>query len=150
MQELMLALLLWVNQNTDIAYDPAAGLPNIELVEERELAVLIFDGKVPAFLSAEDLHNISAQIEAIYHPASRTIFVRKGLDLDTIYGKSAVVHELVHFVQYQQGHNHEVPCVNALELDAYDAQAVYLTQHGEAPRFDEFTVGLRSLCQPGF
>ena len=89
---------------------------------------------------------MTEHIEALYHPDSNSIYVRRGVDLTTNYGKSALVHELVHFLQYQHGMERKVACVNALEKDAYRVQAAYLRQKGEQPGFDGFTIIARSMC----
>ena len=146
MKEVMLGLLLWVSQNTGLIYDTQVGLPEVKQVDSRQLAVLLFKGQIPAYLSPKDLHGMTEHIEALYDPDTKTIFVRNGVDLNSVYGKSALVHELVHFVQYQQGINRNVACTNALEKDAYRAQAAYLRHKGQELKIDGFTIAARSIC----
>lgn len=146
MNELMFGLLLWVNQNTAFNYDGSAGMPDVQRVDVRTLSTLMFKGDTSAALSPRNLRIVSEQIEAIYHPETKTIYVRNSVDLDTVYGKSALVHELVHYIQYQQSKHTQVACINALEKDAYHVQSAYLRDKGEEPRVDDFTVAVRSLC----
>lgn len=146
MKEVLLGLLLWIGQNTSLVPEDHTVLPDVRSVEFHELAGLLFNGKIPAYLSATDLDKMIGQVEAIYYPPTKTIYVRKGLDLDSVHGRSALVHELIHFIQYQQGVDRQVPCINALENEAYRVQAIYMRQNGEQPEFDDFTVATRGLC----
>jgi hypothetical protein len=146
MKELLTGLLLWIGQNTGMVYDVNDGLPQVKQVESRELAALMFKGGVPAYISPADLRRMTEQVEATYRPDTRTIYVRRGVDLASVHGRGALVHELVHFIQYQNGMHRKVVCTKALEADAYRAQAVYLKQHGAEPAFDELTIIGRSMC----
>jgi hypothetical protein len=146
MKEVMLGLLLWISQNTGLVYDGEGGLPEVKQVEARKIATLFFKEQIPAYLSPTDVQRITEHIEAIYHPDTRTVYVRHGVDLTSTYGKSTLLHELVHFLQYQNGVDRKVACVNALEKDAYRAQAAYLRQKGMEPPVDGFTIIGRSMC----
>jgi hypothetical protein len=146
MKEVLLGLLLWISQNTGLVYDGEGGLPEVKQVEARTLATLFFKDQIPAYLSPTDVQRMTEHIEAIYHPDSKTIYVRNGVDMTSIDGKSTLVHELVHFLQYQNGIDRKVACVNALERDAYRAQAAYLRQKGREPMVDGFTIIGRSMC----
>jgi hypothetical protein len=146
MKEVLLGLLLWISQNTGIVYDGEGGLPEVKQVDSRTLAVTFFKGHIPAYLSPIDVQRMTEHIEALYHPDSNVIYVRRGVDLTTISGKGTLVHELVHFLQYQRGAERQVACVNALEKDAYRAQAAYMRQKGKEPEVDGFTILARSMC----
>jgi hypothetical protein len=145
-KEVLLGLLLWISQNTGMVYDGEGGLPEVKRVDSRQLATLFFKGQVPAYLSPIEVQRMTEHIEALYHPDTKIIYVRKSVDLTSTYGKSALVHELVHFLQYQRGIERKVSCVNALEKDAYRVQAAYLRQKGEEPTVDGFTIVARSMC----
>jgi hypothetical protein len=146
MKEILTGLLLWIVQNTALVYDANDGLPQVEQVEPRELAVLIFKGEIPAYVSQVDLNRAAEHLEATYRPDTRTIYVRRGIDLASVHGRGVLVHELVHFIQYQQGMHRKVVCANALEEAAYRAQAAYLRQGGVEPVFDGMTIVGRSMC----
>lgn len=146
MKELLTGLLLWIGQNTGMVYDVNDGLPQVKQVEPDKLVALRFNGKVPAQVSLVDRRHAAERIEAMYHPDTRTIYVRRGVDLTSVDGRGALVHELVHFIQYKKGVHHKVVCPNALEKDAYRAQAAYLEENGVEPAFDAFTVIVRSTC----
>jgi len=68
------------------------------------------------------------------------------LDPNTAYGKSVLLHELVHFVQFETGVAETVECRNALEKDAYELQKIFMTGHDLQPEFNDFTVAMRSTC----
>lgn len=146
MKEVLLGLLLWISQNTGMVYDGEGGIPEVKPVDSRQLASLFFKGQIPAYLSPIEVQRMTEHIEALYHPDTKVIYVRKGVDLTSTYGKSALVHELVHFLQYQRGANRKVACVNALEKDAYRVQAAYLRHKGVEPAVDGFTIIARSMC----
>jgi hypothetical protein len=69
------------------------------------------------------------------------------VNLESAYGRSIVVHELIHFLQNVHQHHVQVNCGNALEKDAYFIQADYMRAHQLVPPFTEFTVRMRSLCE---
>ncbi len=143
MEELMLTLLLWINQNTGLNYDVDDGLPAVVRLEQRQLARQILERTT----GASEFKSLESVIVAYYDNEHRTIYLGESIDPDTVYGKSALLHELVHFVQYRQGVADRAPCIAALERTAYRLQARYLQTHGREPPFDEFSVAVRSLCQ---
>lgn len=67
---------------------------------------------------------------AAYSPATGTIGLSSTLDPASPLGKSYVLHELVHAYQVAEGLHRSVPCIAALEGEAYTAQAAYLRDHG--------------------
>ena len=85
-----------------------------------------------------------------YFPATGHIELAPELDLDTVYGRSFLVHELVHAYQYATGVQRSVACYDQLEYDAYQVQAAYLRANGEADRGARLAVlgVLLSAC-PG-
>ncbi len=142
MKSLLVASLLWINQNTGIRYDVALGLPTVQRVSQEVLASERYGGE----LSRSETDGIKSEIAALYDHKNKRILVGDYVDFDTVHGRSALVHELVHFIQYEKGVAAEAPCVRSLERDAYRIQSRYLKQHGLVPEFDEFTVAVRSLC----
>lgn len=134
MKEVLLGLLLWISQNSGLVYDGEGGMPEVKQVDSRSLAVLLFKDRIPAYMSPIDVQRMTEHIEAIYHPDTKTIYVRRGVDLTSVYGKSTLVHELAHFLQYQNGHDRKVACVNALEKEAYRLQGAYLRHKGQIGR----------------
>ncbi len=146
MKALLISLILWINQNSTLDYDPTAGLPRVVKTSPETLVSTLFNDNIPKHLSAKDLNKVKADVVAIYHSDRKIVYLRDNVDTGSEFGKAALVHELVHFVQYQTGENERVRCTAELERDAYDIQRIYMKQHGLEPEFDEFTVIMRSMC----
>lgn len=146
MKALVITLILWINQNSIFDHQLNGTLPQVKQVSADQLISAMLDNNVLKNISAADLDAVREDVAAIYHPGHNTIYLRENIDLSTDYGKSALVHELIHFIQYQNGQHHSVPCIAALEREAYKIQRIYMEQHGVAPDFDKFTVAMRSLC----
>lgn len=144
MKETVFALLLWISQHS--AFAPVPDAPAVIQVDADTLVTLFFRHGVPASLSAVDRTDLKASLIAVYRDDSRTIYVSERVDLASAAGQAVLVHELVHFLQYEQGMEHTVPCTQALERDAYTIQAAYMSAHGLKPEFDNFTVAVRSMC----
>ncbi len=66
-----------------------------------------------------------------FMPETGGIELAPDLDLTTYYGKSYLLHELVHAAQYANCAQNHVACVAALEAEAYGVQARYLMQVGD-------------------
>jgi hypothetical protein len=65
-----------------------------------------------------------------YFPDTGRIELAPDLDLKTAYGKSFLLHEMVHAAQFAVGTDQLVPCPAALEAEAYRIQAGYLREAG--------------------
>ncbi|MEJ2157865.1 MAG: hypothetical protein P8X96_21250 [Desulfobacteraceae bacterium] len=148
MEALLLTLLLWINQNTQFDYSAANGLPAIEAAEQMTLAELMIDdeAELAGNRHTASFQNFVNQLEAVYDHDRNRILVSGRINWDSPYGRSVIVHELVHFIQYRQGVQDQVACLNALEKDAYEAQALYMAAHDIPMNFDKLTVALRSMC----
>ncbi len=63
-----------------------------------------------------------------YFPENDTIALARDVDLSTVFGKSVLLHEMVHMAQHQRD---DIPnCVGRLESEAYFIQGIYLSEHG--------------------
>ena len=82
---------------------------------------------------------------AAYSPARHEILLHEEADLDSVVGRSYLVHELVHAHQFAAGVHHDAPCTGTLEGEAYRVQARYLRKHGA--RDAAFTTQLLGLLQ---
>jgi len=85
-----------------------------------------------------------------YLPASGQIELAPDLDLSTAFGRSFLLHELVHAAQYRSGAEASVICLAELEAEAYLVQAGYLRSHGlrEDATMMRVFAGLLGQC-PG-
>ena len=78
--------------------------------------------------------------DALYEVETATIYLSDRIDLNTAYGQSVLLHELVLHVQHQMDLD-EIACgYSFVEDDAYTVQAEYLKQHG-----DEAWEAIRTL-----
>jgi hypothetical protein len=155
MEQLLIILLLWIGQHSDFDYHPDMGLPNVEQVTQRKLAHIYVgdedsvgnNNNTQGFLSEEAYQSLAAGLEAVYAADKNTIYLGEKIDIKTDYGRSVLVHELIHFLQNTHQHHTQVACGNALEKDAYFIQADYMKEHNIPPPFTRFTVMMRSLCE---
>ena len=70
--------------------------------------------------------------DALYEVETATIYLSDRVDLNTAYGRSVLLHELVHHVQYQMDLDAIACGYTFVEGDAYSVQADYLEQHDDA------------------
>ncbi len=148
MEALLLTLLLWINQHTHFDYDADKGLPTVMSADQITLAALIIndDEELRENKNTFSFQNFANQLEAVYDHRHQRILVSSKIEWNSPYGRSVLVHELVHFIQYKNGEQDQVGCLNALERDAYEVQALYMEAHGVPKNFDTLTVALRSMC----
>lgn len=151
MEALVIALIIWINQHSQFEYDPHHGLPAIRQAEQMALAAVIVDDEAEL---KKDQYTVSFQdfvdqLVGVYDHRQKTILISSKIDIQSPYARSIIVHELVHFIQYQQEVNRKVDCLNALERDAYDIQAYYMDAYHIPKPFDKVTIALRSMCGGG-
>lgn len=65
-----------------------------------------------------------------FFPETGRIELAPDLDLNTAYGQSFLLHEMVHAAQFAAGADRTAPCPAALEAEAYRVQAVFLRRAG--------------------
>ena len=140
MNELTLALLMWIGSHTPLAYENTP-LPIVATASQEQLHNIRFRDNVSEGIDADALTTVG-----VYVFEERKIYLWKDFDFTTIRGRAALVHELVHYLQYEQGMHETVDCTAQLELAAYKAEAEYLKQHGKTPKFDGMHMVLSSMC----
>ena len=90
------------------------------------------------------------QPSAVYLPTDNVILVGPGVDLSSPLGRSYLVHELLHALQFQAGDPDREPCLGVLEAEAYHAQSAYLKGEGldeEALLFRSYGLVMASCAQ---
>lgn len=140
MKELVASLLVWISANTPLAWQPGHA-PQVMQVSRAEIVRTAFEGRLPRGMNFSRL-----KIVGLYQFRERNVYMVDTLDLDTVRGRAALVHELVHYLQYQAGTHEQVACKNELEPTAYAAQALYLAQNGVDPGFTSHHVESVSTC----
>ena len=140
MTELTLALLLWIDSNTSLKYSDSP-LPSIEIASMERLHEIRYRDDVSEGIDSETSNTVG-----VYVFEERKIYLWEKFDLHSIDGKAALVHELVHYIQYETGMNETADCTEQLEFAAYRAEGEFLKQHGVKPKFDGMHVMLASMC----
>ena len=111
-------LIAFVSAETD--YAELAVCPRIVSVDS---------GLLLSSMSFSDPENQNEPL-AVYLPIENTIRVSTEVDLNSPMGRSFLVHELVHALQFQSGAASSTPCLGALEEEAYRLQAGFLERAG--------------------
>ena len=122
--ELVSGLLGWINNHSTFKYD-IDNIPKIKKVSAIEIAKVAFGGELPAAIDAKSLN-----IFGLYNFNEKTVYLLDSIDLETNHGKGILLHELVHYLQYQTGVDKNAKCKNELESLAYVLEAKFLeSQH---------------------
>lgn len=116
-------------------------IPEIKVLPQAEINALSAKGK-------------KLNLEGLYIYGHNTIYLSESVDLDTVYGTSVLLHELVHHVQMNVGLDKVAPCHTALETQAHEMQAKYLVANGYAADSKEvadleFAAVVMGMCKPG-
>jgi hypothetical protein len=115
------ALLLWINANS--GYEYAGDPPHITTTDPENLAHMIL-GEI-AWIP----ERAKSGLKGLYVVDTQTIWLRDDFDPQRQEDLSHLVHELVHFLQYQQGDAQRLACGRELEIEAYNIQNRYLSTH---------------------
>lgn len=122
------ALLNWLvlNANMDIKT-----IPTIAVVSRSRMIAL----------SGRDVYGL-------YDRQNKTIYLLEDLDLEEYFGKSVLLHELVHHYQQESGLITSYLCIIESERLAYETQRSYLLSHKqELPaELGKFNILMRSTC----
>lgn len=140
MKEMLVSLLMWISAETGIPYKEQA-LPEVALVSAEALVRIQFNGDLP-----ENYDPRTTAYLGLYDHKRNRIYVLRDLDFDSVYGRSVLVHELVHYLQYSAGLEDKVMCQRQLEELAYVTQETYLMQNNHPVPFSTLDVFYRSLC----
>ena len=140
MKELVSILLLWISSHSQLVYE-GSNLPEVIQVSKKELVNEMYEGNPPFALN---INRISAI--GLYNFKKGNIYLLDSLDLDTTKGRSFLLHEVVHFLQYELGIEKKFSCKNQLEPLAYKLQAKYLIENGESFNISNRHIDRVSTC----
>lgn len=129
MADIISALLLWIGTHT--SYAVGQFHPNVAMVEPYRLCRLY---GVPNQELCRDL-----KLKGIYDK-DYTIYLRYDFEPDNVEDRARLLHELVHWVQWSNGHNEKTQCMGQLEVEAYELQDQWRAQFGLKARRDAFTL----------
>lgn len=133
-------LMDWVKTQVQ-SLDVNLELPGVKRVNAKEMVQVAYGKDLPKAMSEKNL-----QIYGLYNYKNETIYLLDSIDLNSEKGKSILLHELVHYLQYQNGHDERVSCKNELEKLAYGLEARYLKEHGQRVDFSPYHVRRVSRC----
>lgn len=140
MKELLVSLLMYISQQSGLQYS-GDNVPMIQFVSRTQLVSLQFQGDVPSGFDAR-----TSGAVGLYNHMDDTIYLVHSIDEESVYGKSVLVHELVHYLQYQNNRYDSAECIEKLEPLAYKLQNQYLKDNGMTPLFDKKHIFFASLC----
>lgn len=135
MTNLILSLLVWLGMNTD--YDIDIALPNIVMTEPYNMC---------SAYGINDMGKCKAARLMGFYDKDTTIYLRISFNQTDLQDKSRLIHELVHYLQWSNG-RHMTECLGRLEVEAYELQDQWRTEHGLKPVMDEFRkIMLNASC----
>lgn len=140
LEQLAGKLLGWLNEHTAYEYN-VEHIPDIKTVSTRQIAEVAFGGKLPQAVNAENLN-----IYGLYNFNEHAIYLLDSIDLNTVEGKGILLHELVHYMQYQMGEDKSVDCKNELESLAYVLEAKFLESAGHHHNITGAHINKVSTC----
>ncbi len=138
--QLMAGLLEWINEHTTFEHK-IDQLPNLNFGDSKHIAVIAFGGDLPAEVDASKLN-----ILGLYNFNNNTIYLLDSVDLKTDVGRGILLHELVHYLQYETELDEKVECKNELEALAYSIEAQFLHEHNQDPGFSQQLIKNVSEC----
>ena len=139
--ELAAELLGWINSHSSFTYD-IDKIPDIKKSTAKEIAEVAFGGKLPKAVNPENLN-----IFGLYNFNDGAVYLLDTINLDTNEGKGILLHELVHYLQYQTGVDKDANCKNELESLAYVLEAKFLESHDHRHNISASHIDKVSQCR---
>jgi hypothetical protein len=140
-EELVSGLLGWINDHSSFKYDIDT-LPDIKKVSSRKIAEVAFGGTLPKAVNPDNL-----QIFGLYNFNEKAVYLLDTIDLKTDEGKGILLHELVHYLQYQTGMDDKAECKNELESLAYVLEAKFLESNNHRHNITDSHIDKVSQCR---
>ena len=116
------SLIGWINSHSSFKYN-IHDVPHLQKVSPVQLAEIAFGGNLPKNINPANL-----KIYGLYNFNNKTVYLLDTVDLSSEEGKAILLHELVHYLQYQEGVDKSVQCKNELESLAYLLEARYMSE----------------------
>jgi hypothetical protein len=121
-------------------------LPALYRVESEELIGVLYGDNVSK-LSPDQWKYAAEFLDGAYNNYKNIIYLHNRVNLETTSGMSYLVHELIHYIQYDTGKNKSAKCMHALEYDAYAIQNAFMVSYLQKPEVDPFTMAMQSMCE---
>ena len=138
--EMISAMIGWINSHSSFDHD-VSKVPEVKKVSATEIAEVAFGGTLPQAVDPEKL-----QIYGLYNFNEGAVYLLDDLDLSSEKGKGILLHELVHYLQYQYDQDENVQCKNELESLAYILEAKFLQSHGHDHNISKAHIDRVSQC----
>ena len=153
MEALLTQIATWLSTNTDLPANQDQ--PRVEFASPMKLAAMRYGGLLPANWREDSMRDPAMEaaahareVVAVYHDATRTIFLPNAWTGTTPADVSVLVHEMVHHLQNLAGLKYE--CAAAREKPAYLAQDKWLRLHDldleKEFQIDKFTLVVSAAC----
>jgi hypothetical protein len=135
MQEVLAGLLAWIGSQT--GYNVDLSLPNVSLTEPYNVCMnygIKHKGQCDA-----------AHLKGFYNK-HYTIYLQNNFNLNNKHDRSALMHELVHYVQWSN-QQQKSTCLGQLEVEAYDLQDKWREHYHLGAVLDPFKrIMLQASC----
>lgn len=136
MQDIIIGVLAWIGSQT--TYNVDLQLPNLSFTEPANICVNYGINKKGACQAS--------RLTAFYNKRS-TIYLPLSFNKDSKEDQSKLVHELVHYVQWENNKD-KSECMGNLEVEAYELQEKWrLSQNLEAALDPFKTIMLAASCE---
>ena len=135
MNEIMLSFLVWIGANT--SHNTNLNLPNIVMTNQHNMC---------ANYGINHKQRCEAMRLKGFFNKELSIYLRPDFDENNPHHLSQLLHELVHYVQFQNMKT-EHYCLGALEVEAYDLQDRWRKNNGLQPVLADFNrLMLEASC----
>lgn len=122
MEQLVIFLLLWISDNSDLEYQNT-NTPEVIRLSEQEFA-----SRMNEDMLNKERESGGRKVVGIYDLEHRQIYLRQEVDLNTLEGRAILVHKLVYYLQQENGIYKSKDTINEMEYFADQLQSMYLTQ----------------------
>ena len=138
--DMIAAMFGWINNHSSFEHD-VSNMPEIIKVSSTQMAEVAFGGELPQAVDPDKL-----RIYGLYNFNEGAVYILDSLDLESEKGKGILLHELVHFLQYQYDKDEDVKCKNELESLAYILEAKFLQSHDHEHNISMDHINRVSQC----
>lgn len=142
-EQMMLDMIEWIEDNSKYQYN-GEPLPVLQVKTQKEVCEALY-AEPPAECTAIGYYNNTMNVIVMSPDPIGDMVQEKLIEM-------IIFHELVHYLQYLNGEDQEVACMNALEKDAYKLQDQYIQEMNwpEENRPNMLFAYLISSCHPDF
>ncbi len=135
----LLKLTIWIETHSDMNTQNIP-LPNIEILHEDDLCKMAFSDRV-----AINSQNCS-KLQGLYNYVTKVVYIDEDMSLNSLEGKLVLLHELVHYYQFEYHYVNDNVHTNNLEDLPKAFEQQYLRECSvESEQRDSDSL-LRGIC----